>query len=444
MTRLVILNIIIYFLSLTVTSQDTLFLKPGPDEGKDVRVNQTSYGTANSVLFMCGEWTYYGVVAKDRSIIEFNFSSLPENIKLIKASLSLYAHEEGHSQLSGNNKSMLYRITERWLEDEVTWQDQPQYTTENAVFLPASEYSSQDYLDIDITPLFQDMLDNPDESHGFFLKMIEEEYYRALRFASSDHPNPDKWPELTVVYLDCEMPYATFDYVQDSMFFTFSAPDTNIQSWNWQFGDGYQSDLQNPVHTFLEYGTYQVCLTVSNECGTDEYCEDIEICFPCEAAFEFVSDEMTVSFTNSSSNWDSLIWDFGDGFFSFLENPIHAYTSAGKYNVCLTATNSCWQHMFCDTVDVMDSQGIDNTENNRTTIAYPNPFTENLSIVLPNTGIYEISLVDLSGKKLLHESIDTQNKVTLQTGSVPPGLYILTVRSEDRVYRQKVVKEINN
>jgi PKD repeat protein len=38
-------------------------------------------------------------------------------------------------------------------------------------------------------------------------------------------------------------------------------------SWLWAFGDGATSAEQNPVHTFLESGTYTVSLTATNEAG---------------------------------------------------------------------------------------------------------------------------------------------------------------------------------
>jgi PKD repeat protein len=39
--------------------------------------------------------------------------------------------------------------------------------------------------------------------------------------------------------------------------------------WNWDFGDGDSSTLQNPVHTYVTKGTYTITLTASNENGTD-------------------------------------------------------------------------------------------------------------------------------------------------------------------------------
>lgn len=42
-----------------------------------------------------------------------------------------------------------------------------------------------------------------------------------------------------------------------------------INGWLWDFGDGTTSTDQNPEHLYIEYGTYTVTLTVSNEYGSD-------------------------------------------------------------------------------------------------------------------------------------------------------------------------------
>jgi len=42
---------------------------------------------------------------------------------------------------------------------------------------------------------------------------------------------------------------------------------------------------------------------------------------------------------NISQGYDSLIWDFGDGNISIVENPQHTYTTAGTYNVILTVAS---------------------------------------------------------------------------------------------------------
>ena len=52
--------------------------------------------------------------------------------------------------------------------------------------------------------------------------------------------------------------------------FQFYDQSTSTQlNWNWDFGDTTYSNLQNPSHTYLHAGTYQVVLKVNNSLGTD-------------------------------------------------------------------------------------------------------------------------------------------------------------------------------
>jgi PKD repeat protein len=45
----------------------------------------------------------------------------------------------------------------------------------------------------------------------------------------------------------------------------------------WEFGDGSFSTERNPEHTYAGLGAYSVCLTVTNECGSDKQCRRLPI-----------------------------------------------------------------------------------------------------------------------------------------------------------------------
>ena len=49
---------------------------------------------------------------------------------------------------------------------------------------------------------------------------------------------------------------------------------------------------------------------------------------------------VTVSFTNTSTNATSWLWNFGDGTSSTLQNPTHSYASAGDFTIELKATGA--------------------------------------------------------------------------------------------------------
>jgi PKD repeat protein len=53
--------------------------------------------------------------------------------------------------------------------------------------------------------------------------------------------------------------------------FTDVSTATTPLSFDWDFGDGFTSTEQSPVHQYNSPGTYTVRLTVTEACGTDEY-----------------------------------------------------------------------------------------------------------------------------------------------------------------------------
>nr|WP_321431224.1 PKD domain-containing protein [uncultured Methanolobus sp.] len=118
-------------------------------------------------------------------------------------------------------------------------------------------------------------------------------------------------------------------------------------NWTWNFGDGNTSTAQNPTHTYMSAGTYNVSLNATNLAGSN-----ITTMTSCIAAYitpvaNFNASitsgtaPLSVTFIDLSNNTPtSWLWDFGDGSNSTSQNPTHSYTTAGSYNVTLNATNA--------------------------------------------------------------------------------------------------------
>jgi PKD repeat protein len=67
----------------------------------------------------------------------------------------------------------------------------------------------------------------------------------------------------------------------------------------------------------------------------------------------------TVAFTDASSNNPTAwAWDFGDGSNASVENPTHAYVSAGTYIISLTASNAAGSASFTDTIVVLTTPAV--------------------------------------------------------------------------------------
>jgi PKD repeat protein len=158
---------------------------------------------------------------------------------------------------------------------------------------------------------------------------------------------------LTTVYRYDNLPEVDFSAVPANAFegqtIDFSdLSSASPTSWNWNFGDGASSTVQNPNHSYASAGTYTVTLEASNAAGTcsAKKTDYITVFVPSAPVAEFVADDVTpivtqpVNFTDlSTGNPTSWSWDFGDGGASTQQNPVHQYAQGGTYTVTLTATN---------------------------------------------------------------------------------------------------------
>lgn len=123
---------------------------------------------------------------------------------------------------------------------------------------------------------------------------------------------------------------------------SFSASGLDADAVSWDFGDGETSTSIHPVHTYAQGGIYTVVLTLFGASGSTPatVSQVVTVIDSPLAAFTFVKDFMTISFTNTTTFADSYVWDFGDGETSTETNPVHTYAEAGDYTVTLDATGA--------------------------------------------------------------------------------------------------------
>ncbi|HXC03626.1 MAG TPA: PKD domain-containing protein [Bacteroidia bacterium] len=129
-------------------------------------------------------------------------------------------------------------------------------------------------------------------------------------------------------------------------FTDLSAPGSLSRTWN--FGDGTNSTLLNPSHTYGTAGTYTVTLQSTDTSGcTGTKVRNNYIKVNANPVAAFTNSAATgcaipfsVTFTNASTGGTSYSWSFGDGGSSVAQNPVHIYNSAGPFTVKLVVTNA--------------------------------------------------------------------------------------------------------
>jgi len=149
----------------------------------------------------------------------------------------------------------------------------------------------------------------------------------------------------------------------DTVAFTTTATGSNITCWAWVFGDECSASVQNPTHSYATAGTFTVTLTITDATGaTDTATDTVTVTSAAAvpvASFTYspttINPGTQVAFTDQSTNSPtSWSWSFGDGGMSMAQNPLHTYTSAGTYTVCLTVSNAAGSDTYCRSITVFN------------------------------------------------------------------------------------------
>ncbi|HOK98571.1 MAG TPA: PKD domain-containing protein [Bacteroidales bacterium] len=232
---------------------------------------------------------------------------------------------------------------------------------------------------------------------------------------------------------------ATFSYLVDSLTqktYFYGGQSAEGTRYYWLFGDGSYSTQTNPVHQYRQVGLYTASLTIFNpttQC-MDYFEQTIVIGgqgSDCEANFVYFPSNTNVQQirfrdrSNAKGSIVNYIWDFGDGTWSTLKNPVHTFNKQGLYNICLSITNSNGiSNMSCQTIRV-GANANDLPKANFTYQVDP----DSLTVYLQNTSSGQYSLLQWQ----LGDGYSTTDSNPIYTYS-QAGLYLVSLRVSDNTY----------
>lgn len=219
-----------------------------------------------------------------------------------------------------------------------------------------------------------------------------------------------------------------------------------IDSFFWDFGDGYTSKERNTENIYSDTGWYSITLIAYGPFENDTlYRENylhvgIEELKPIsDFSIEKQPDGSFLFLDYSDNNPKEWQWNFGDGNYSTDQSPTHSYDVPKEYLVCLKVVNDFGVDESCKSLFQITNVGGLHTDDK--VLVYPNPFTSKITIEFKEN-IEEVDLIqitDLTGKVL--KSINPQNgNISFDLSEVPAGFYLLKINSGDSISVQKIIK----
>ncbi len=152
---------------------------------------------------------------------------------------------------------------------------------------------------------------------------------------------------------------------------------TSVVTWSGNSTSGTGTNISQTIintSTTVSSTTYQVS-TINNTCQSDTITVTVNTDPLPIASFSSSTQpaiiNLPVAFTDNTTVFGgsaySWFWDFGDGFFDAVQNPIHTFTVPGTYRVCLAMqTSDGCMDTVCQDVNVIPA-----------TLVLPNVITPN-------------------------------------------------------------------
>jgi gliding motility-associated-like protein len=234
--------------------------------------------------------------------------------------------------------------------------------------------------------------------------------------------------------------------------FTVDFINTSINgsTYLWRFGDNATDTSHNPIHTYIDSGSYSVTLIVYNTANGCVSIPDsitltdyINVVNPPVVTSNFSGNPLVgcmpllVNFTNLSANANFYYWSFGDGFTDTARNPSHTYLDSGIYNVFLIVADTgsvCKAKQ--DTIILKDYVNVEFCE-----LYIPNVFSPNgdeyndfFKIISSGYTDYHVTIFNRWGEKVFdntNPSILWNGKINGNGSDASDGTYYYILNVKD-------------
>jgi len=171
-----------------------------------------------------------------------------------------------------------------------------------------------------------------------------------------------------------------------------------------------------------------------------------DFCPPPLANFSYTISGLTVNFTSTAINVDTINWVFSDGGIANGNVVSHTFPSTGVFVICQEVGSDCGSDQYCDTITIV-SIGIEQPDHAASFSIYPNPSHGQLSIDFKRTDavVFSCRIMSMTSQ-LLYEypasTVDGSSVLRFPSLNLKPGIYLISyvIDGKQGVQRFSVTK----
>jgi gliding motility-associated-like protein len=121
--------------------------------------------------------------------------------------------------------------------------------------------------------------------------------------------------------------------------------NTKFDKYSWDFGDGYNSNLESPNHVYTNAGIYSVSLTIKADSSCVYVTKTMKVTVVGKPKANFINSsfcvDVPVIFTSNSmpgfgsNNYQVVSWKIGNSYFNNTKQTQYIFTAPGTYSITL-------------------------------------------------------------------------------------------------------------
>lgn len=252
----------------------------------------------------------------------------------------------------------------------------------------------------------------------------------------------------------------SFDRVSDDEYFKSPQIKTNaaLLASNGACVPGFTIDVNGSINQFIPISATSFVIagsfsTVNSNQRTGIAWLDVPLeipAAPTDGNAEVENGKVKISWTDNSNSesgfeiqrYDKTSRNFyhllttKENIISVVDTATNVGTGVYMYSYRVRAVNAAGESSFIDVFPVIldtEKKVLDNTIS-----VFPNPVKDVITVSLPMNQSAQIEVMDAFGKMLIAKNMTTQQ---LDVSSLPPGVYILRVKTKNQIIEKRIVKQ---
>jgi hypothetical protein len=212
-------------------------------------------------------------------------------------------------------------------------------------------------------------------------------------------------------------------------------PGANTNTYAWSNGITTRRD------TIVVNANITLTVTVTNQAGCSSTDSISITALPAQNSnfgYSYVGN--TYTFSDSTTGSTAWAWDFGDGNTSMNQNPTYTFSAPGTYTVTMIVDGPCKTDTITQTIMVYPL-GINEVKHNASVSIYPNPTSNELTIVSATNAIETIKVSNIFGAIVKEIKLNASSKSTIiSVKELANGVYTIQLNAGKTISTLKFSK----